>query len=209
MTGQININTLMADTGIGSGSDRLKIESDGTVKREGAATVWDDIQNSLIGKSLSSVAGKVDYNWANNSITMEPGGSISTANDLLVFNLQVPHSAIDDGSLNLHMHWEQPDATDREVTVKHRIQNNGAAKTTTWTTTVVALNATNNAFAYVSGTLNQITGLVGIDLTDASISAVVEFQAARTDAETGDIEVTFIDAHVQKDTDGSRQEYIK
>lgn len=209
MSGQVNINDLFADTGIGSGSDRLKIEDDGTTKREGAATVWDDIQNSLIGKQLSSVAGKVDYNWAENTITMQPGGVITTANDLLVFNLQVPHAAIEDGSLNLHMHWEQPDATEREITVKYRIQNNGAAKTASWTTVTKALNATNNAFTYTSGTLNQITGLVDIDLTGASISAVVEFQMARTDSETGDIEVTFVDAHIQKDTDGSRQEYVK
>lgn len=207
--GKVNINTLFADTGIGSGSDRLKIESDGTIHREGAATVWDDIQNSLIGKRLSSTVGKVDYNWDENTVTMQPGGSISTVNDLLIFNLQIPHAAVVDGDLHLHMHWEQPDSTEREITVKYRIQNNGDAKTTAWTTVAKALSAANNTFTYSSGTLNQITELQEIDLTGIGISAIVEFQMARTDSETGDIEVTFVDAHIEMDTDGSREEYVK
>ena len=169
-----DINEYMRNTGIGSGSNRLKIEADGTIKREGDATVWDDLVTSLIGSRLYSTAGKVNYNYAENAVEFQPGGSISTEADVINFNYQHPHAAIVDGSLKLHIHWEQPNSTDREFTVRYRIQKNGQAKTTTWTTVVVAANATNNVFTYVSGTLNQITPLATIDMTDAAFDKYVQ-----------------------------------
>ena len=203
------IGDYFKNIGVGSGANRLKIEADGTIKREGDATVWDDLVTSLIGSRLYSTAGKVNYNYAENAVEFQPGGSISTEADVINFNFQHPHAAVVNGSLKLHIHWEQPNSTDREFTVRYRIQKNGQEKTTAWTTVVVAANATNNVFAYVSGTLNQITPLASIDMTDAGISATVQVQMARTDSETGNILGTFLDAHVEYDTDGSRSEYSK
>lgn len=202
-----NINTYFRETGVGSASDRLKIEADGTTHRTGAATTWDDLTNSLIGKRLSATTGKVDYDWTENAIKFQSGGSISTDADVVNFNLQYPHACIEDGDMKLHVHWEQPDATAREFTVEYRIQSNGAAKTTSWTQVVVS--TASSVFTYASGTLNQITALATVDMTDAGISATVQFRMARTDSETGDILVTFVDAHVERDTDGSRSEYSK
>ena len=58
----------------------------GHPNKKGEATVWDDIQGNLIGRNLSSVAGKVDYDWAENAITFQSGVSISTQNDVINFN---------------------------------------------------------------------------------------------------------------------------
>jgi len=207
-----NIQEFFKNIGIGEGSNRLKIEDDGTIVREGNATVWDDIVGSLIGKRLSSVVGKVEYNYAENAITFKSGGSISTANDIVNFNLQYPHAAKVTGSMNLHIHWEQSDTylnMPIQFTVKYRVQSNGAAKTTSWTTVVVEANPTNNAMTYVSGTFNQITKLINVDMTGMGISSTAQFQLARTDSETGDIIGTFVDAHVEMDTDGSRSEFSK
>jgi len=194
---------------VGGASNYFEVEADGTWVNKGDSTTWDDLVNSLIGRRLNSVAGKVDYNYAESGITMQPGGVIGTIADRLIFNLQYPHACVVDGEMRLHIHWEQPDATDREFTVQYRIQNNNDTKTTSWQTVVVSTN-TNNAFTYPgSGTFNQITPLCSVDMDGVGISATVQFRLARTDSETGDILAVFVDAHVERDTHGSRQEYVK
>ncbi len=195
-------------TGDVVGGDYFEIEDDGTDVRHGDATVWDDLVGSLIGRRLSSVAGKVDYNWDENSITMQPGGAITTRNDLLIFNYQYPHACRASGHMKLHAHWEQPNSNKVVWTVRYRIQSNGAAKTTDWTE-VEANSEDNSIYTYESGTLNQITELADVDLTGAGISATVQFRLARTDSTATDIEATFIDAHVERDMLGSRAEYAK
>lgn len=174
----------------------------------GVQLVWDDLVNSLVGRRLSSSAGKVDYNYDNNTITMASGGNIASPNDRVVFNLQYPHAGIVDGEMRLHMHWEQVSANDIEFTTQYRVQPNGVAKEEAWTT-VTASSLTDSVFAYVSGTLIQITKLATVDLTGAGISATVQFRLARTDATAGDIESAFVDAHIQRDTVGSREEFVK
>jgi len=187
----------------------MEVEDDGTIVNHGDGTVWDDLVNSLIGRRLYSNSGKVDYDYDENALVFQPSGSITNANDRVIWSLQYPHAAIVDGEMRLHIHWEQPDATEREFTVAYRIQSNGAVKETDWTTVVVPTSAANNAFTYVSGTLNQITSLVDVDMTDAGISSTVQFRLARTDSESGNILGTFVDAHVEMDTLGSRDEYVK
>lgn len=186
----------------------FEIERDGTWVNHGNSTTWDDLVGSLIANKLESTAGKLSYNFDENTITFDSGGNIANNTDRLIFNYQYPHAATVDGSMHLHVHWEQPDATAREFTVQYRVQKNNAAKTTAWTTVVVNTN-TNNVFAYTSGTLNQITKLTSIDMTDAGISATVQFRFARTDSVAGSIEATFVDAHIERDMNGSRTEYTK
>jgi hypothetical protein len=192
---------------VGSGDDRAEIDADG-IMLYGDSTVWEDLSTSLIGQRLNSVSGAVDYNYDNNSITFQSGGSISSTGDRVAWNLQHPHGAKQDGLFNLHIHWEQVDSTAREFTVQYRIQDNGDTKETSWTTVVVDTSAS-SLFTYSSGTLNQITELVSIDMSGHSISAVVQFRLARTDSVSGDIEATFVDVHYELDTMGSRDEYVK
>ena len=78
-----NINTYFENTGIGSSTNRTKIDSSGHMTMEGTATVHEDVSVPLIGATLESVAGKVDYDYTNNAIVFQPGGVITTVNDLL------------------------------------------------------------------------------------------------------------------------------
>jgi len=185
-----------------------EFESDGTYVAKGDATTWDDIVGSLVATKLESVVGKLNYNFAENTITMQSGGSITNTSDRLMFNYQYPHAAIENGCMRLHIHWEQVNTNKIEFTVQYRIQSNGAAKNTTWTS--VTVNSTDDSvFTYVSGTLNQITEIVHVDMTGAGISSTVQFRLARVDSTGGDIEATFVDAHIERDTIGSREEYVK
>jgi len=201
---------LGTDLKVGAVEGYFEVEADGTWVNRGDSTTWDDLVNSLVGKRLSSTSGKVDYDYDENAIKFQSGGNIATSNDRVVFNLQYPHACVVDGEMRLHIHWEQPDATVRQFSVQYRIQENGATKATTWTTVVVDTDDGGaSVFTYVSGTLNQITKLATIDMTGASISATVQFRLARTDSETGNILGTFVDAHVERDTHGSRTEFVK
>ena len=204
----IGIAKPISKTGDISNGNYFEIEPDGTDVKHGEATVWDDVVNSLVGKRLFSVVGKIDYDYEENAIVMQPGGAITSQDDRLIFNLQYPHASIVDGQMRLHIHWEQANTNQIDFTVQYRIQKNGQAKTTAWTT-ATANSVSNSVFTYVSGTLMQITELVNVDMTGAGISATVQFRLARTDVTTGNILATFVDAHVEKDMDGSRQPFVK
>ncbi len=193
---------------IGTGSNLSKMEADGTLVFEGNSTVWDDLVGSLIARRLESTTGRLQYNFSESAIIMQNNGSISNNADRLMFNYQYPHAAIVDGEMRVHIHWEQTTTNDIEFTCQYRIQKNGQPKNTTWTTVVVGSNA-NNVFTYTSGTLNQITNIVDVDMTDAGISSTVQFRLARTDSTTGDINAVFVDAHVERDMVGSRQPFTK
>lgn len=174
----------------------------------GVQNVWDDLVGSLIARRLESVIGRLQYNFDENAIIMQNNGDIGDNADRLMFNFQYPHAAIVDGVMNLHIHWEQVSSNIVGFTVQYRVQVNGQAKATAWTT-ATALSSADSVFPYVSGTLNQITRLATVDLTGAGISATVQFRVARTDGTAGDINAVFIDAHIQRDMVGSREEYVK
>lgn len=199
---------LLGSIRFGSQTSYTGFDEDGTMQAYGDATTWDDIVGSLVASQLNSVAGKLNYNWSNSSITMNPGGDPTNAADRLIFNYQIPHAA-KLSEMRLHIHWEQPNSTVRTFQVDYRIQTNGSAKTTTWTTVTRSTGGIYDAFTYTSGTLNQITRLAEVDLSGAALSATVQFRLTRTDNNAGDIEATFADAHVERDALGSRQEYIK
>lgn len=185
--------------------DSLTLTGNDALKLTGDATAWDDIQTSLIGRRLYSTSGGVNYDYDENTVTFASGGSISNTADRVGFNIQTRHQTLEDSSLKLHMHFEQTDATNRTFTVRYRIQNNGSAKTASWTT---ATADTDDAlWTWSSGTLINILPLATIDLTDASISAQVQIQMARTDSNGGTVHVTFVDCHYELDSLGSNNEF--
>lgn len=170
---------------------------------------WDDLSTSLIGRRLFSNQGTVDYNYDENSIEFSPNGDINDNNDCVIWNLQKPHGAKADSTLNMHFHYEQTDNVDRTFNLRYRIQENGSLKTTAWQDVIVSTNI-NNVFPYTSGTLNQICRLADINWANVEISSTIQLRMTRTDAVAGTINVTFVDGHVAYDQDrGSRQEYIK
>jgi hypothetical protein len=167
---------------------------------------WDDLVTSLIGLTLNSVIGTVQYNYTENTITMQPNGDVSDNNDVVNFNLAYPHSAEPEGELRLHVHWEQPNATNRTFTLQYRVQPNGQAKQTVWSTLTANSNI-DSKFPYVSGTLNQVTTFPAISLTNAGLSPTIDFRLTRSDANADNIEVKFVDAHIFIVSAGSAQEF--
>lgn len=176
-------------------------------------TYYDDLSAPLIGLSLGGSAGTVDYNYDNNSVTFQPSGGITDLKDCVVGGVQYPHAASLTGKLYPHLHWEQTNTDAHSFTLWIRIQSNNKEKTTAWTEMIAV--TTDNIFEYTSGTLNQITPFKTADGDDfismdgAGISATVQFRITRTDANVGDIEATFFDAHYEIDSFGSEDPFIK
>lgn len=191
----------------GGEANYTEFETDGTPVQRGDATLWDDLTGSLIARRLESTAGRLQYDYEENAIIMQNNGTLGTISDTLVFNFQKPHGAKVASEMRLHIHWEQVSSNNIVFSGRYRIQSNGEAKSTAWTN--FSADTSDNIYSYSSGTLNQITQLVNVDMTTSGISATIQFQLARTDGTTGDINATFIDAHIERDNNGSRTEFEK
>jgi len=194
---------------VGTGDNYTETQDDGSIIRYGNATTWDDLVGSLISRRLTSVSGRLDYDFDENAIVMQNNGDPTNNADRLIFNYQKPHKAKQNSEFRLHIHWEQDTTNKIEWQIDYRIQINNELKTTAWTTTT-ANSDDNNVFTYPgTGTFIQITNLAVIDLSAASLSSTIQFRLTRTDTTTGNILAVFVDAHYEIDSDGSRQEFIK
>jgi len=193
--------------------------------------MYDDMAGSLIGKRLYSTVGKVDYNYAGVNIKFQSGGSISNENDRIVMAVQYPHRASKNGKIYPHLHWQQDSDSAITFTLEYRMQTNGIERRQGWTTMTAvsggenqdhATSPTSNVYTWNGGgysALNQISrfnsnvdghsGDFFIDMTDAGISATIQFRLARTDSISGDIYVDFFDYHYEIDSRGSRTEFVK
>ena len=177
---------------------------------------WDDLPASLIGKRLSSNTGTVDYDYGESAVKFQRGGDVSSDNDVVGWNNQKPHAICADCIFKFHIHWEQnfDGPMSPTFSYQYRIQGNGDAKTTTWTTVNVTSAEANEAFDRpTSGIINQITKLGDIDTSSVGLSSTVQFRLTRSDSTTGtstnDLLATFVDSHINRDQRGSRQEYVK
>ena len=202
------ISDYVKNTGFGKGENKTKFDDNGQRRAYGKATQWDDLVGDALGRKLYSTQGKVDYNWSNNTIKFQSGGVITDQKDRLIWNVQKIHKVKENSELRYHIHYEKTNTTPYVFTLQHRVQGNGETKTDAWTTTT-ATTGTDDVFPYTSGTLNQIVKFPPVDWSAVGISSTVNFRLARTDTETGDINVSFIDGHVEIDSDGSNEEYVK
>lgn len=204
-----NINDYAESVGFGTGSDRTTFDQYGQMRRQGAATQFDDLEGSITGLKMNTNLGAVDFDWNENCFVFEGGGSITNANDRLIWNIQKLHKIKIDSNLHYHLHYRQPDDVVRTFTLQYRLQENGDATTTAWTTVNITTIPANHVFPYTSGEMNQILLVPAIDWSSLNISGIVNFRLTRTDSDNTDIKVLYIDGHVEIDSDGSNTEYTK
>jgi len=189
-----------------------EIETGGTIKFHGDATVFDDVVRDVTNIKVQGTG--VSINVAENTLDFTDTAQL---NDYAYTNYQIPHGWKVGSTIFPHIHWQQnKDATPNWL-LQYRWQINGENKVTAWTNYSIVTDV----YTYVSGTINQIThnnGIVppiGADISDIIQVRVVRdtdnssTEFAAVDAYTGDAEVTDVDIHFEKDTLGSREEYIK
>ncbi len=204
---------------VGDPTNYTQIESDGSVRHFGDATVHDDLVQPISATQMYSTPGKVDFDFTNMWAVLEESGSLSTPGDCLFVNYQIAHAAKPDSTFRLHFHWSQSSDTVRTISGKYRIQDQGAGTTTAWETfsaTTEFGGTGDNVFDTsewdygTDGNFNQITRLVDIPLTGLGVSAIIQVVLARTDSNAAsDVYIYSVDGHIEKDSLGSRQEYVK
>lgn len=189
-----------------------QVETDGTLKFEGLATTFDDLQGDIT--RLQVVGVGIVFDNTENALNFQTSANLS---DYAVQNYQLRHAWKSGTVIQPHFHFEQAQNKIPNFLVRYRWQKNGSTKTTAWTD----YKCNTTVFTYTSGTLNQIAKGAGITPpVGYGISDIVEFRMFRdndntstvfsgADPYTTDVLVTAIDVHFEGDTFGSRTEYAK
>ena len=217
---EIDANT--ANKTFGDAINNTEFAADGTMRRNGTATAWQDMIGNLFGSKLNSTSGQVDYDFDSNSLKFSQNGSLSTAADRVQANLEINHQFRVGTSITFspHIHWFQEIETGAAkaitLSMRYRLQKNGEAQTAAWTTITCDTGSGGDDIydftAEADGLYNQLSKFPDITV-DCDISDTFQFQAARTDTddELGSqyAYVYFIDFHGEVDSDGSDEEYTK
>jgi hypothetical protein len=215
--------TPSATIGDVAGGDYTEIEPDGTIRFHGDATVWRDELNELVGKQLTTPGSDIVQNLTEQSLEFKSSADIG---DYVNMSIQLNHDRKLGSDIEPHIHWEQTSADTPNWLIAYRWQIQGGTKTTTWT----YQRWTDSAAEWSSGTLNQITSFGYITPPEGDgISDIVQFRIFRDfdddselfgdivdetyvpseDPISGSVYATMFDIHIEIDTVGSRQLYVK
>lgn len=200
---------------IGTALNYTEFEEDGTIHAVGAATMFKDLLQALIGQGLNNPGGRIVLNYAEATVQF---ANNTTLSDYVVMPIQVNHDWLLGSDLGPHVHWEQTSSDVPNWLIQHRWQKQGQAKTTAWTSAAWD----SNAFTYTSGTFNQITGFP--DITPPTgygeVSDIVQVRLIRdvsnasglfsgTDPIATAVQASSFDLHYEIDSYGSRLHYAK
>jgi len=197
----------------GTDVDNTTFEADGTMKMNGAATNYRDELGDALG--LKTQGPGVAVNAAEGTLEFAANADL---NDYAYKNVQFNHDRKLAAIVFPHFHFFQTSAVMPNFMIQYRYQKQKFGKTTAWTN----LKMNTPAETYVSGVLNQIVGTVaGIQPPAGdNVSDILQVRILR---DTGNASGLFagvdglnavvgclsFDVHIQFDTLGSHQEYIK
>ena len=196
------------------GGNYAQFNDDGTFILVGDATCFRDEFGPLIGAKLESPASDIVTDAAEGSITFKKTATLA---DYISMPVQVNHDAKTGSDIYPHIHWWQTSANIPNWLIQYRWQVNGSAKNTAWTNVKYA----SHAFTYVSGTMNQITGFGGLTPpVGAGVSLILQLRLLRDSANASTLftgadplnasaDATFYDVHIEIDTFGSKEQYVK
>lgn len=199
-----------------AGGNYTAFEFDGTMIAVGNATCYRDELQSVTGAQIDSPAGDFERIVAEASVRAKTSASYPT--DYITGNWQLNHDWALGTSIYPHLHWWQTTANTPNWIFAYRWQKQGSVRTSAWSN--VAWTA--NGFTWTAGTLNQITafGAIAAPVGYGQVSDIIQFRLYRDytnvsglfgagDPVAANQDIINIDAHIQIDTLGSRQEYIK
>jgi len=176
-------------------------------------TQWDDLGGDAI--DLQQSGPGVSTNLPENQVEFLKTSNLS---DYLVKGVQLSHAWKLGSTIYPHIHWHQTTNATPNFLLQYRWQQTGGAKVTAWT----GLACNVPAVTYVSGTIHNIAKpAAGIAApAGADLSDIIQFRILRDNANTSTVfagadpvnataAVLSFDVHIEKDSVGSRQEYIK
>lgn len=198
---------------VGDASNNTTIEADGTIKFNGAATVFDDFVGPAVSLRISGPG--LSANITESTLEFLATADLS---DYIYTNVQLTHKWLIGSVIYPHIHYPQIIAAQPNFLVQYRWQKLGSTKTTAWT----SVKCNTPVFTYTAGSLNQIVKTAaGITPpAGAAISDVVQFRVLRdntnasgvfagADPVAAVVSIDSFDVHIETDTIGSRSEFTK
>lgn len=201
----------------------MVVESDGTLRMDGAATVWDDL---MVFPDATTRGGSKMPEWGGTgAVAFKKNGSSqgvflwmfsSITEQELYFTIQLPHSYKVGTAIYPHIHWTTATSTPTRTNVAWGLEYSVIAFGGTFpNTSTLTSNTVISDIATISGVgQHLITSLGTISGTNLGISTVLVCRIYRNvtaSADTFNDEAGLLgfDIHYEKDTQGSRTEYAK
>ena len=188
------------------------VETDGTMRVDNAATVWDDLRVTLDNGSDAARLG---------SLTGLDGPQIwfcrNTGVDAMSFTVQLPHSYMEGTRIYPHLHWAPKTSTTGNVewNLDYSWVNYNSVTPEVFPGITTSIVVATGPFTANTHLITSLTaGNAGIVGTGKKISSILICRIWRNSADTqdtyeADAGLLFLDFHYQLDTFGSREEYVK
>lgn len=204
-------------TGSGSSGSGLVIESDGTVRSDGSATTWADLNvyPDLRGTGSNNPTWETFKN--NVKLLRFDNGSLKE----VFFTVQIPHSYRENQPLKPHVHWASTTAASSTSQVEWELEYTWANHKSAFdnTTTIKGKTCVSyNVSAELTYTADQhlITPLDDIS-GSRNISSFLVCRLYRDGTTGNNTDDTYndnvfllgVDFHYEMDTQGSRSDYTK
>lgn len=195
----------------------------------GKATRWDDLRIEPVARTTGANAPTFEK-WYDDAAGSSRGVYLYSFDDAaggsekeVFFNMQMPHAWIQPGtSIHLHVHWvgavDDTTASPRWA-LEYAWKNLGQVYADTTTIYVNTHHSGGATLANITANTHYISEFSDItpDTTQNFLSSVIIGRLYRDSADAGDTYnaagakcgLLYIDAHVEIDTLGSRDEYIK
>ena len=187
----------------------FEVESDGTVKFNGDAVVWDDLQVPISSIRLGGVAPADEVAYKGGIVLSFDDGS----DEYVYFVAQIPHSYNEGSDLDFHLHWTP------------KVSGSGSgAENVKWDLTYSWINIGGSFPAESSATVtidvqddsaddHKIDDVVTLSGSGKKVSSILICSLKRDTAVANNYAdeayVIAIDFHFEKDTVGSRLELTK
>lgn len=164
--------------------------------------MWSDLRVSLTQTKVGAI-NTPDFDYTNVGYLFPQ----NNAAEIVYIIVQMPHDYKLGTNIKPHVHWQQSAATAVTWKMDYKWFKNGAAVPASFTT----LTTNTGVFTYTSGNLLQVSSFGEIDgsAMDA-ISSMLLIKLYRDDnVTTGDVLAFEFDIHYQRDSLGSRFEFVK
>lgn len=199
-------SVILGNAKFGTAEDNTIFEADGTLVMSGSATVWDDIFFPLTTTKQGQTdkpafsATEVAYLFPQADPTQ-----------IMYIIAQLPHSRKRGSSLSPHVHWKQTQSGSVVFKMDYKWFPIGGSIPAAFETHVMNIPAV----TYTSGSMHQLTygSLISGSVINESVigvSSIMIIKLYRDDnTYTGNAVTYQFDIHYEKDTIGSRQQFVK
>jgi hypothetical protein len=206
-------------------NNNFVVESDGTMRLDGAATVFDDV---MIYPDATSRGGSNPPTWGGAGANAFKRNAGSTSQGVFLwmfsasseqevyFTIQIPHGYKVGSDIFPHVHWTTATGTPSGTNVVWGLEYTASAIGGNFpVTNTLTSNSIIPVIGSPSGTgQHLITSLGAISGTGLGISTVLVCRLFRATSNVSDtfaneVGLLGIDFHIEKDTEGSRSEFSK